>query len=137
MRKRGAILALLGLGLLLGGMVFFAAIMAPLVFTHLPLPVAGPFIRAAFPWYYLYMLVCSGLAALGLGLSRDVWPALIMLVIAGLTVWLWAYFLPVLDALRQAGNEPGFARGHAIATWIDGGELFAVFLLFIRAAARG
>jgi len=36
-----------------GGMTFFSTVMAPFVFTKLPLETAGPFIRAVFSWYYL------------------------------------------------------------------------------------
>ena len=65
MRTWGSILAIVGLGILVGGMLFFGAVMAPLVFTHLPLPEAGAFIRAAFPWYYGFTLASAALAALG------------------------------------------------------------------------
>ncbi len=43
--------ALLAAALLLGGMGFFAAVLAPLVFTRLPAEVAGRFVRSVFPAY--------------------------------------------------------------------------------------
>jgi hypothetical protein len=43
----------LTLALAFGGMTFFSAVMAPLVFTKLPFDTAGAFIRQVFPWYYL------------------------------------------------------------------------------------
>jgi hypothetical protein len=49
------LVATLALALTFGGMTFFSAVMAPLVFDKLPLKVAGPFIRQVFPWYYLTM----------------------------------------------------------------------------------
>jgi len=41
----------LSLALTFGGMIFFSAVMAPLVFTKLPFETAGAFIRQVFPWY--------------------------------------------------------------------------------------
>jgi hypothetical protein len=136
MRSAGNILAFLSLGALVGGMLFFGAVMAPLVFTHLPLPVAGAFIRAAFPWYYTYIIASAGIGAAGLLLRRSVLAALVPLAIIGVTAWLWVYFLPLLDAWREAGNTAAFTRGHNLSVWINGGELFAALLLFIRLAAR-
>ena len=45
------LLAGLALALTWGGMTFFSAVMAPLVFTKLPLETAGAFIREVFPWH--------------------------------------------------------------------------------------
>ena len=46
-------IAVFALALQLGGMIFFATVMAPLVFTKLPASEAGEFIRAVFPVYYI------------------------------------------------------------------------------------
>ena len=51
------IVSLLSVGGLWGGMLFFAAVFAPLVFLRLAPDVAGRFIRAVFPVYYLAMAV--------------------------------------------------------------------------------
>ena len=40
----------LSLALTFGGMTFFSAILAPLVFTRLRLETADTFIRQVFPW---------------------------------------------------------------------------------------
>ncbi len=118
----GSILALLGTGLLAGGMLFFGAVMAPLVFTRLPLAVAGPFIRTAFPFLYAYCMATAGIALLGYGLRRSR-AALVPGVILLCTLWSWLWMLPHLDALRLAGNHAAFARGHLLSTWLFGLEL--------------
>jgi hypothetical protein len=46
-----ALIALFSVALLLGGMVFFAALIAPLVFRVLPADQGGRFIRTLFPRY--------------------------------------------------------------------------------------
>ena len=48
--------------LLLGGMLFFPIVVAPIVFTSLPELEAGQFLRSMFPRYYLFMIFFSALA---------------------------------------------------------------------------
>lgn len=69
--------AALAVALLLGGMVFFAAVMAPLVFTQLPAEQAGRIIRALFPFYYLYVFATA--AAGAIALAWDHAPAAMVL----------------------------------------------------------
>ncbi len=136
MRPTGGVLAILGLAALAGGILFFGAVMAPLVFLHLPLPVAGPFIRTAFPWYYGYCIGSAGLAGLGF-LLRRAWLALLVPVaVAAITAWLWLFLLPVLDGLKAAHDAAGFTRGHQLSVWLNGAELLAVLMQLIRLAAK-
>ena len=53
--------------LILGGMVAFQLLFAPLVFIKLDMQIARPFIRNFFPFYYLYFGILS-LAGLALSL---------------------------------------------------------------------
>ena len=64
----------LALALTFGGMTFFSAVLTPLVFSKLPLKVAGPFIRQVFPWYYLTMGVTVLVALAALLLWRFRFP---------------------------------------------------------------
>ncbi len=132
--KIGNILTVLGLSALVGGMLFFGAVMAPLVFTKLPPDIAGTFIRAAFPFYYLYMIVTAGIGVIGLLCRRQKVSAVVLLIVALVTVWLWAWFIPYLDGLRAAGNMAAFNRGHGISVWIDGAQFIAALALLIRTA---
>ena len=45
--------------IILGTMIFFSFVMAPLIFTKLEGEVAGKFIRIVFPWYYLFLGILS------------------------------------------------------------------------------
>jgi Domain of unknown function (DUF4149) len=134
MMKTGNILTALGLASLVGGMLFFGAVMAPLVFTKLPPDVAGPFIRAAFPYYYAYMIISAGIGGVGFLCRRQVVSAIVLFILALVTVWLWAWFIPHLDALREAGNMVAFDRGHKMSVWVNGAELIAALWLLIRTA---
>ena len=56
--------------LLLGGMLFFPSVVAPVVFASLPEAQAGAFLRAMFPRYYVFMIILSLAAAVMYQLSR-------------------------------------------------------------------
>ena len=136
MLQTGNILAGLGLAALAGGMLFFGAIMAPLVFTKLPPDIAGPFIRAAFPRYYGFIIVSAGVGALGFLLRGQSVSAIALLMILLLTFWLWFWFIPHLNALRDAGNSAGFDRGHRLSVWLNGVELITALVVLIRFTLR-
>jgi hypothetical protein len=130
----GKILAVLGLAVLAGGMVFFAAVMAPLVFMQLPPGVAGPFMRAVFPWYYFYCAMSAGVAALGFLLRGQRVSAIVMLAVVAAVLWAWFWLIPELDAMRAAGDTAGFDRGHTLSVWFNGAEFLAALWLLVRTA---
>ena len=134
MSQAGRILSVLGLGALVGGMLFFGIIMAPLVFTKLPPEVIGPFIRASFPRYYAFIVCTALLGALGFAMRRQLLPVLVLLVLAAVTLWLWFWLIPLLNALRAAGNMAGFARGHRFSVWVNGAQLLSALWLLARTA---
>jgi hypothetical protein len=108
---------------------------AYLVFTSLPLDVAGPFIRTIFPWYYGYCLSAAGVAAFGFLLRREWLSVLAGLAIAAVFGWLWQYQLPALDALRAAHDTAGFAKGHQLSVWLNGAALAVAAMLLVRVGA--
>ena len=135
MGTAGNVIAVLALGALVGGMVFFGAVMAPLVFTRLPAEFSGPFIRAAFPRYYAFIIAASLLALIGLLIRGNWGMAAVAGAIAGATLWLWLGWIPHLNALREAGQQAAFARGHRISVWVNGAELIAALVMLGRLAA--
>ncbi len=133
----GRSIAALALAAMVGGMLFFGAVMAPLVFTKLPPDVAGAFIRAAFPRYYGFVTACAAVAAAAL-LLRGAWAgALASAVLAAVTLWLWTGLMPHLEKLRLAGDKTAFARGHRLSVWVNGFELLAAAALLLRVVANG
>jgi hypothetical protein len=134
-RVWGGVFAVLGLAALGGGMLFFGAVMAPLVFLHLPPDVAGPFIRTAFPWYYGYCIGSAAVVAVGFMLRREWLSVLLALAIIGVTGWLWQDLLPSLDVMRTAHDAAGFARGHRLAVGVNAAVLLAVTTLLMRVGA--
>ncbi len=93
------IAALLAAGVL-GAMLFFAAVVAPLVFAHFPEDEAGAFIRRLFPRYYDVLAIVSALAAvLALGTLEGV----ILAAVAALFVLSRFWLMPRINAARDMG----------------------------------
>lgn len=129
--------AALALALLLGGMVFFAAVVAPNVFTRLPMAVAGPFIRVLFPWYYRYLIVTSAVASAALIVERPV-DAVIIGLMTVITLWLMLGLMPALNRqsdLAQAGDaaaKRSFDRGHRVSVIINVVQLVVAIGVFVH-----
>ena len=62
--------ALLLVSTLFGGMMLYSFGLAPMVFSALPAEDAGRFIRAAFPWYCLFVIVIAAFSGAILLLSN-------------------------------------------------------------------
>lgn len=124
------ILALFAVAILLGGMIFFAAVMAPLVFTRLPAQQSGSFIRAVFPVYYLYVLCGSLVAALTLAPR---WEAAGMAGVALLTVWLRQWLMPRINTASDAARA-GDVRAQK---WFDRSHRFSVIVNFLQIVVVG
>ena len=132
-------LALLSAGLLLGGMGFFAAVLAPLIFTALPADAAGRFVRRVFPAYYLWIIASAAVGALALLPLR--WPdALGLALVAGSTVWLRQGLMPRINALSdaaQAGDaaaKSGFARAHQLSVLVNVAQMLVALAVLLRFA---
>lgn len=131
------LIALFALAVLFGGMVFFAAILAPLVFTRLPAEQAGAFIRAVFPVYYLFVLINAALAALALTFNLPL-DAALMAAVAGLTLWLRQGLMPRINRLSDAAKagdasaKPGFDASHRLSVILNMAQMLVVAAVLAR-----
>ncbi len=122
---------------LLGGMMFFAVILAPLVFTKLDGATAARFIRATFPRYYLYVAIAAALGAVGL-IGADRLSGVALLAVAAVTVWLRQGLMPTLNRLRDAGlagdaaSNARFDRMHRVSVGVNMVQMVAVLLVVAR-----
>lgn len=110
-------LALLVTALLFGGMVLYAFGFAAFVFTALPPDVASPTIRRAFPYFYLFVLGVSGLAALLL-LTGDWVSASIMAAIALSTIPTRQVLMPAINRATDEGRKTQFKVLHSLSVLI-------------------
>jgi hypothetical protein len=121
---------------LFGGMTFFMAFVAPMVFRTLPRETAAEFMRALFPKYFTVMGV---LAVLPLFILLTI-PAYrpegyAMLAVAALFLGARGLLLPVLNRRRAAGDERGAARLHRTSVLIHLAQWIVVVVVLIRLAA--
>ncbi len=131
-------IALFATALLLGGMVFFAVAIAPLVFTRLPPEWSGRFIRQVFPVYYLWLLGTAAVAALARIPGRPA-DALAMAAVAALTLWLRQALMPRINRLSdaaQAGEataKPRFNRAHRLSVLLNLLQMVVAAVVLLRA----
>lgn len=114
--------------LLLGGMLFFPIVVAPIVFTSLPEAEAGLFLRSMFPRYYLFMIFFSAVAFVlyqgARGLELDLAAAICLLVVFS-TFWVRQSLVPRINEARDAqlrGDASAavrFDRGHTLSVAIN------------------
>lgn len=137
MLRTGNVTAGLGLALLVGGMVFFGAVVTPLVFTQLPAGDSGPFIRVIFPFYFAYVAVGALVAGVGFLLRGERGATLVMGAVFVEALWAWVWLIPHLNGWRVAGDVTAFWWGHEVSTWLNGVEILAAVWLLVRVVLRG
>ena len=120
-------------------MLFFSVVMAPLIFIKLDIEVAGPFVRAVFPWYYLMVIL---LAALGAGLIAADWPlnAGLLVLVTLSTLYCRQILMPGINDYRdralagEDGSNKKFDRLHRRSEILNALQLLAVFAVLIHLA---
>lgn len=134
-------LANLLLAALFGGMVFFPAVVAPLVFRTLDEASAGRFLRALFPRYYAFMIATAGAAGLlVLFAAEESWRALVLLSIAASTLAVRQLLVPRLNAWRDAelaGDAAAarrFAIGHRASVLVNVAQLAGTLVVLVAPA---
>jgi hypothetical protein len=132
------IIAVFALALLLGGMIFFAAVVAPSVFTRLPAKHTQTFIRAVFPIYCPYVLGSSAIAALALAKR---WDGAVMAGVAVLTIWLRQGLTPRINTLSDAARSGDgtakrrFDAAHRMSVTLNIAQAIATGAVLARVAA--
>jgi p-aminobenzoyl-glutamate transporter AbgT len=138
---------LLALGCWLGAMVFFSFIIAPIIFTRLPIAEAGKVVAGIFPRYYALDSVL-GIIALVLAVyfattrgARGWWSGAAAALVIALALTLYAGFVvrPRIDAIRTVAEaehpDPAqkaeFDNLHRLSVILNG----AVMLLNVAALA--
>jgi hypothetical protein len=129
--------SLLLCGMALGAMVFFAAVIAPIVFRSLPADIAGGFIRGLFPVYYSVLLGVTAIAALGLWGRQE---ALVLAVVAGLFAFARWGLMPRINRARDlercgdAQESRIFSRLHRLSVIVNTVQMVALLAVFLRLA---
>lgn len=112
------LVALYALALMLGGMIFFAAVTTPVAFARLEREQARHYIRGVFPVYYLWVLATSAIAAVAL-FPFDRRASLVLAACAAATIWLRQGLLLRIRAADEAGDQPRFRRLHRLSVIVN------------------
>ncbi|SLN40567.1 hypothetical protein ROJ8625_01916 [Roseivivax jejudonensis] len=104
-------LALLATGLLFGGMVLYSFGFAAFLLKNAEAAEAGRLLRAAFPQFYLFVIVAGAAAAL-LRLPSDGVGALLLGIVAVTTVPARQTLMPAINAASDAGASARFKWLH-------------------------
>ena len=94
---------------LLGGMLFFPSVVAPVVFKALPEEQAGAFLRAMFPRYYSFIILLGVAACVSYALAESGRGGSVFAPTVGITglvvvstLWVKQSLLPKINAARDA-----------------------------------
>jgi len=145
-------LYLLSLVCWLGGMIFFALFVAPVIFTRLPVADAGKVVAGIFPRYYLLGYVAGVIAvvlaiyfAVTAGWARGWWSAaaLLLAIALGLTFYAGIVIRPQVDQIRTVAEETNpdparkerFDKLHRASVQLNGAVMVLNLLALISTAA--
>jgi hypothetical protein len=126
-------LAVLSTALLFGGMTLYSFGFAAFLFSALPAASAGALLRRAFPWFYLFVMATSALAAL-LWWSHDGLAAAVMATIALTTVPLRQVLMPAINRATDAGQRVRFKWLHSASVLVTLAHIGASGWLLARLA---
>jgi hypothetical protein len=127
--------------LLLGGMVFFAVVVAPTVFRTLEPQSAAVFLRRLFPVYYVWGAALAGAGAFALvPVSWE--AAVVMAVVASGFVFSRQALMPRINAYRDAERagdtsaHVNFARLHRLSVVINLAQMLLAALVLVGFAGH-
>ena len=129
--------ALLLVSTLFGGMMLSSFGFAPMVFSALPAEDAGRFIRAAFPWYYLFVIVTAGIGGAILMRSNSRSGAL-ALAIAVTAIFARQVLMPRINIARDmqlkgiGEAKRRFSRLHGFSVALNFAQLIAAGYVLYR-----
>jgi hypothetical protein len=130
------VVALVLVATLFGGMTFFMAFFAPMVFKTLPRDVASTFMRALFPKYFSVMGIVALLPLFVLlAFPSYRTEGYVMVAVAALFMGSRGLLLPALERRRAAGDDRGAGALHRASVLIHLGQWIAVAVVLVRLAA--
>ena len=111
------LLSILCVASLFGGMLLFAGGFGTLAFKLLDKATARSFIRNTFPYFYLYVLVNSGLAAL-LSLYASKISFVLLALIFVTTIPNRQFLMPAINNAADTGNKKIWGMLHGLSVII-------------------
>ncbi len=118
--------------LVLGIMLFFSFILAPMIFKVLPPDNAGVFIRAIFPYYYLInLLILGSISGFYIFYQTFILDFYLVLISALLFFFNLVYLMPKINKFKDEKNEKAFKIFHFISVVINFAQLVMLGVVLI------
>jgi len=118
--------------LVLGIMLFFSFILAPMIFKVLPPDNAGVFIRAIFPYYYLVnLLILGSISGFYIFYQTFILDFYLVLTSALLFFFNLVYLMPKINKFKDERNEKAFKFSHFISVIINFAQLVMLGIVLI------
>ncbi|MEL0177140.1 MAG: DUF4149 domain-containing protein [Pelagibacteraceae bacterium] len=118
--------------LVLGIMLFFSFILAPMIFKVLPPDNAGVFIRAIFPYYYLInLLILGSISGFYIFYQTFILDFYLVLISALLFFFNLVYLMPKINKFKDEKNEKAFRIFHFISVVINFAQLVMLGVVLI------
>ena len=122
---------LLVVSLLFGGMLLFSAGFTAFLFRYLPPQDARMLIRKAFPPFYLFVIVSSGLAMV-LSWRSDSFSAAWMAFVMLTTVAARQLLMPAINRATDLGYRKRFLWLHGFSVLLTLGHIVLAALVLVR-----
>ena len=122
--------SLLVVACLFGGMFLFSAGFAAFLFKYLPPEDARMLIRKAFPPFYLFVIVASGVAML-LSWRDDSYSAAWMAFVMLTTVAARQLLMPAINRATDSGNKKRFLWLHSFSVLITLGHIVLAAVVLV------
>ncbi len=123
--------------ILLGSMLFFAAVVAPSVFRFVSEREAGLFLRGMFPRYYLWGVIIS-LVMVPLAAYVSLWLLLSSLILLSLFVIARQVLMPAINQSRDLAKQGDtvaknrFNRLHRVSVMINALQMLLLIAVIIH-----
>ena len=111
------VLSILSVALLFGGMFLFASGFGSLAFKLLEKSTARSLIRNTFPYFYLYVLANSALAAI-LCYFVDATACLLMTIICATTLPNRQVLMPAINNAADKGDKKTWGKLHGLSVFV-------------------
>ena len=118
--------------LVLGVMLFFSFVLAPMIFKVLPPDNAGIFVRAIFPYYYLVnLLILCIICSFYIYYETFVLDFYIILFCTLLFFFNLIFLMPKINKYKDQQNEKGFKISHFISVIINFMQFIALGVVLL------
>lgn len=118
--------------IVLGVMLFFSFVLAPIIFKVLPPDNAGIFVRAIFPYYYLVnLLILCIISSFYVYYETFVLDFYLILFCTLLFFFNLIFLMPKINKYKDQQNEKGFKISHFLSVIINFMQLIALGVVLL------